>query len=142
VFIDYSGSEMTNPSKLDARYGRQARTPGSRRRNIVIASAAGFLVVLGWFIWANPVHIGGVASGEVTSQTIVDDQHVSLTFTVTAEANRAVACALKAQDLGFNIVGWKVVEFPASDQANRSFTEQVITIRKAVNGLVADCWLT
>jgi hypothetical protein len=142
VFIDYSGSEMTNPSKLDGRYGRQAHTTGSRRRNIILASVAGLAIVLGWFIWANPVHIGGVASGEVTSQTIVDEHHVSLTFTVTAEANRTVACALKAQDLGFNIVGWKVVEFPASDQPNRSFTSQVITIRRAVNGLVADCWLT
>jgi hypothetical protein len=111
-------------------------------RNIVIASVVGFALVGGWFVWANPVKIGGVATGEVTSQTIVDATHVSLTFTVTAETNRKVACALKAQDVAFNVVGWKVVEFAPSPEPNRSFTEQVITIRKAVNGLVADCWLT
>lgn len=133
---------MTNPSKLDARYGRKAKDTRSSRRNIVFASLGGILIVAIWFIWANPLHLGATAVGEVTSETVVDDQHISLTFTVTAEVNRSGACALKAQDLGFNIVGWKVVEFEASDKPTRVISEQVQTIRKAVNGLVADCWLT
>ncbi len=133
---------MTNPSNLDARYGRATRSRGSRRTRILIASLVGLAIVLTWFIWANPVHFGQSVEGNATSQSIIDERHTAITFEVTAEVGRSVACALVAKDLSFDIVGWKVFEYPASTEPTRSFTEQVLTTKRPVTGLVADCWLT
>ena len=133
---------MTNPSNLDERYGRVPQSRSSRRARILISSAVGLALVLAWFIWANPVHFGQSVEGNATSHTIVDDHHTSVTFEVTAETGRSVACALVAKDLSFDVVGWKVFAYPASDQPTRSFTEQLLTTKRPVTGLVADCWLT
>lgn len=133
---------MTNPSKLDARYGRKQRSATSRRWAIIIPAIVAIALVATWYFWANPNKFGQLVSGEATAHNVIDAEHISVSFSVTAEPGRAVACAIKAQDLGFNVVGWKVFEYPASDQPTRAFTEQVLTVRKAVTGLVADCWLT
>ena len=42
----------------------------------------------------------------------------------------------------FTIVGWKVVEIPASDRHLRSFTETIRVAREANTGLISSCWLT
>jgi len=133
---------MTNQEVLDARYGRVSRTRSSRRRPIVISSLAGAVLVLTWFIWANPTHIGGMVGVEVASHTIVDATHTKVSFKVIAQPGRSVACAVAAKDRGFNVVGWKVFEYPASIETSRSFTEEILTIREPVTGLVEDCWLT
>jgi hypothetical protein len=41
----------------------------------------------------------------------------------------------------FAVVGWKVIEVPPSDLANRSFTEVVRTSELATTGLISNCWL-
>jgi hypothetical protein len=133
---------MTNPSQLDARYGRKHPSASRRRWAVIVPAAAAIILVTLWYFWANPNKFGQLVSGEETAHQVIDERHMSVTISVTAEAGRSVACAIKAQDLGFNVVGWKVFEYPASTQPTRSFTEQVRTTRKAVTGLVADCWLT
>jgi hypothetical protein len=133
---------MTNPSALDARYGRKQRSAASRRWAIIVPAIIVVALVATWYFWANPNKFGQLVQGEATGHSVIDDTHISVSFDVTAEAGRSVACAIKAQDLGFNVVGWKVFVYPATTEAKRSFTEQVVTVRKAVTGLVADCWLT
>lgn len=133
---------MTNPSQLDARYGRKQRSVASRRLAIIVPAAVAVALVATWYFWANPNQFGNTVSGETTAHTVLDSKHISVSFNVTAEAGRSVACAIKAQDLGFSVVGWKVFEYPASTDVTRSFTEHILTTRKAVTGLVADCWLT
>lgn len=133
---------MTSPSNLDARYGRKTRSVASRRWLLISAAVAGLALVATWYLWANPNQFGNLVKGVASGYAIIDDQHISVTFTVTSEPGRPVACALKAQDLGFNVVGWKVFEYPATSETKRTVTEQVLTVRKAVSGLVAHCWLT
>ncbi len=133
---------MTNQEVLNARYGRAPRSRSSRRWRIVIASVAGAALLLTWFLWANPARIGVMVSVDVTSHTVVDASHTKVTFKVTAQPGHAVACAVSAKDLGFNVVGWKVFTYPASPETSRTFTEEILTIRKPVSGLVEDCWLT
>ena len=133
---------MTNPRNLDARYGRVRRSRASRRMRILVASLIAAALVLAWFIWANPVHFGQSVEGAALSHRIVDDTHTSVTFEVTAEAGRRVACAISAKNLSFEIVGWKVFVYPASTQVKRTFTETILTTRRPVTGLVEDCWLT
>jgi hypothetical protein len=40
------------------------------------------------------------------------------------------------------VVGWKVVEIPASDRHLRTFTDTVRVAREANTGLISRCWLT
>ena len=51
------------------------------------------------------------------------------------------ACIVQALNEDFTVVGWKVVEIPASDRPLRTFTERVRTAQEANTGLVQGCWL-
>jgi hypothetical protein len=130
-------------SVLDTRYGR---TPDRRRRTrfVAIAAAAGVLVVVvAWVIW---VGLLGPASG-LDSRTLgysvqAGNAAVEVRYEVTVDAGRAASCALEAMNADFEIVGWKIVDLPASTQGTRQFTEVLRTSEPPVTGLIYRCWLT
>jgi hypothetical protein len=130
-------------STLEARYGR---TPGDRRRGRVIAAIAAtgvVIVVVAWVLW---VGLLGPASG-LDSRTLgysvqAGDAAVEVRYEVTVDAGRAASCALQAMNADFEIVGWKVVELPASTRGTRQFTEVLRTSEPPVTGLIYRCWLT
>ena len=132
---------MTDRARLDARYGR---APMSRRGRILawMLPFSGLAVVLlAWVLWANPFGFGDAVDGKDLTHTIVDSSTVSVQFQLTAQPGRKAACAVKAMDREFSIVGWRVVEYPASTEFIRTFSEKVTTVKPAVTGLVASCWL-
>ena len=127
---------------LAARYGR---TPGSRRRRIVVAVGVGAAVLataVVWVIWVGL--LGPAAALEVrdTGFSIAADESVDIRFEVTTEPGTAVSCALQALNPQFAIVGWKIVEIPPSDDRARAFEVNVRTVEAATTGLIYRCWLT
>ena len=52
------------------------------------------------------------------------------------------SCALEALNEKYAVIGWKIVELPASSERTRSFTDVVRTSEPAVTGLIYRCWLT
>jgi len=134
---------VSTPTALEARYGR---TPGRRRRGLVIAllAAAGvLLVVVAWVVW---VGLFGPASG-LDSRTLgytvqPGDAAVEVRYEVTVDAGLTASCALQAMNADFEIVGWKVVDLTAADIATRQFSEVVRTSEPPVTGLIYRCWLT
>ncbi|SFS08677.1 protein of unknown function [Microbacterium sp. cf046] len=130
---------MTTQDMLDERYGR-ASSP--RRRwtiGIVIAIAA---VVVGLFAWMTVASTLDDVHVDTTGFTVDDPRTVTLAFQITAPAGRSVACALEAQDEEHGIVGWKIVELPASELRERAFREVIPTTAEATTGLVNACWVT
>lgn len=127
---------MTTPAQLDERYGR-----GPRRRlpwiigGIVAAAVVG---VAGWYTVrgsAEAVDITGLGF-------VLNDEHtVTVKFQITSPTDRPVHCIIEAQDEEFGIVGWRVVEYPASSAHARAFEERVPTIGEATTGLVNSCWV-
>lgn len=128
---------------LDARYGR---TRGSRRRALVLAWSAGIGIVLvfaAWLVWGGAL-TGASASFEARDLgfRIVDDREVIVDWEFTVEPGTEAACAVHALNATYAIVGWEVVELPASDTRTRRFSEPLLTTEAAVTGLIYRCWLT
>ncbi|WP_460775047.1 DUF4307 domain-containing protein [Microbacterium sp. GXF7504] len=128
---------MTTQQMLDDRYGRTNR---GRRFWIVFAAVALTIAVAGtaWFALSAS---SGTADASTTSFDLVDDHTVTVGFQVSAPAGSPIACAIEAQDEEHGIVGWRIVEYPASDRHTRSFTETVPVLSPAATGLVNSCWV-
>ena len=130
---------MTTQDMLDERYGR---TSSPRKRwtiGIIIAIAA---VLVGLFAWMTIAGSLDDVDVDTTGFAVEDQRSVALAFQISVPEGRTVACALEAQDEDHGVVGWKIVEYPASDLRARAFRESIPTTAEATTGLVSDCWVT
>ncbi|HWM16566.1 MAG TPA: DUF4307 domain-containing protein [Microbacterium sp.] len=130
---------MTTQDMLDERYGR---TSSPRRRwviGIVIAVAA---IAVGLFAWMTVGSTLDDVDADTTGFTVTDPRSITVAFQFTAPEGRTVACALEAQDEEHGVVGWKIVEYPASELRTRAFNETIPTTAEATTGLVNSCWVT
>jgi hypothetical protein len=127
---------------IDARYGR---TPDGIRRSrllaIVVASGV-LVVVVAWVVWAGLLGPQAGLGTRDLGYELQDESTIQVRYEVTVDAGRTTSCAVQALNSDFGIVGWKVVEIPASDRATRQFTEILRTSEPAVTGLIYRCWLT
>lgn len=130
---------MTTQDMLDERYGR---TRSVASRWIVWVAAVAGAAAIGWFVWTTIAGTLDDVGLDNTGYEIVDERSVVVSFQITAPVGRSVACALEAQDVEHGVVGWRVVEFPASDQHARAFRETIPTTALATTGLVNSCWVT
>ncbi|KQM58057.1 MULTISPECIES: DUF4307 domain-containing protein [unclassified Agreia] len=127
---------------LAIRYGR-TRANSRRTRVIALITAAVFAVVLvGWVVWAGLDNSGAELEAKDTGHTVIDEHSVSIDFLLTVPKGSTSSCALQAQSAKFAIVGWKVIDIPASDKATRGITETIRTTEQSVTGLIYRCWLT
>jgi hypothetical protein len=51
-----------------------------------------------------------------------------------------VVCAVEALDEKFGVVGWKLVELPASTERIRHLEARVRITQPATTGLIHSCW--
>ncbi len=131
-------------AQLDARYGR---TPDRRRRAFVATIAVSLVLAFsGWLVWIGVA--GGLVGGQApfesndTGYTVVSDREVIVTWDFTVSPGTAARCAVQALGPTFSIVGWKIVELPASTARTRQLTETLRTTERATSGLIFRCWLT
>jgi hypothetical protein len=137
-----AGTASASNTALDARYGR---TPGAKRRDrwiILVAAVLFVLVFAAWVVWAGLDNGQGSLDSQDIGHRIVDDSSVSVTWQVSVTAGTPVSCALQAQNAAHAIVGWKIVELPASGAYTTQYTEVVRTAQRGVTGLIYRCWLT
>ena len=80
-------------------------------------------------------------SSATSLDIIVDDRTVEVSFDLTVPTGRDAACAVQALNEQSAVVGWLVVEYPASSDRFRSYTETVRTTELATTGLISSCWL-
>ncbi len=132
---------MSTDHLLEERYGR---TPSRRRRTRLVAWVAGSavaVVVIAWVLWAGLDGTNATVATQDIAHTVIDDSHVEVRYDVTLPRGEGALCAVQALSDKFAVVGWKVIEVPPSDLANRSFTEIVRTSELATTGLISNCWL-
>ncbi|MHC2999399.1 DUF4307 domain-containing protein [Microbacterium sp. HJ5] len=130
---------MTTQDMLDERYGR-TRSPA--RRWIVGVAIAIAAAVVGLFAWFAVSSSLDSVDADTTGFEVVDARSVVLGFQVTAPTGRDIACAIEAQDEEHGVVGWRVVELPASEEHSRAFREEIRTTALATTGFVNSCWVT
>lgn len=136
--------EQAQADALDERYGRAPKT-GGRSWWLAGAAIAIAAIAVAWYAWAGPGSAPPATSSvqaSVSASRVVDEHHIGVTFTVSAPADRHVACAVNAKSEDFSIVGWKIVQFPASDKQSRTLTELLRTTSLSTAGFVDSCWLT
>lgn len=123
---------------LDDRYGRR-RGPGRRVRWIIGGILAAILV--GYVAWTTVASAIDSVDVDTTGFQVNDARSVSVGFQITGRTGVPVACALEAQDTEHGVVGWRVVEYPASEDHTRAFRETFPTTAEATTGFVTSCWI-
>ncbi len=132
--------QVTTKQQLDDRYGRGPR-PGRRRAFWIIVGAIAVASVggLSWLTVSNSLDDVGY---DETGFELVDARTVTVSFQATPPAGMSFACALQALDEDFGIVGWRVIEYPASETITRTFVETIPTVAQATTGTLHSCWAT
>jgi hypothetical protein len=128
---------------LAARYGR-TNAHRARDRLLLVGGAVAFAVVLvAWVVWAGLDGQKPTVEATDTGHVLMNEQRaVEVTWTLSVPPGNETACIVQAFDEDFTVVGWRVVEIPASDRHLRSLTETVRVAREANTGLISRCWLT
>jgi hypothetical protein len=135
------GASAAASVDLERRYGR---TPDRRRRErwILGGAALAFAVVLvAWVVWAGLDGSRPQVQATDLGHRLIDDHSVEETWRLSVPAGNETACVVQAYNEDFTIVGWKIVEIPASERPLRTFTETVRTALEPNTGLVSECWL-
>ena len=135
---------MTVPESdvIAARYGR---TRGNRTRDrllLIVAAAFAAIVLVAWVVWAGLD--GQKPQIEVTDtghRLINDERAVEVSWNLSVPPGNDTACIVQALNEDFTVVGWKVIEVPASTLHIRSLTETVRVAQEANTGLIYHCWL-
>ena len=127
---------MTTARELDERYGRTGRRPLPWIIGGVIAVAV--VVFFGWTTVAKQMN---AVDASDLGFTVVDAHSVDLRFQFTAPRGKDVACAVEALDVEFGVVGWKIIEFPASESHTQGVQVSIPTVAEATTGLVKSCWV-
>ena len=129
---------MTNPQDILAtRYGKgKATSKGQRYAFIALGSA----LVLGFIGWAayTSVANAGAPQSQMFAFTIVDAQHSTATFEVTASGSGKATCAIQAQAQDFSVVGYKEVKLDKVPSGRVTVT--VNTTSEPVSVSIDRCW--
>ncbi|MCU1543258.1 MAG: hypothetical protein JWM50_1123 [Microbacteriaceae bacterium] len=138
----HAAAAEADAADLAARYGR---TPGSLRKKRWIAGIVGATVavaVVAWVVWVGLFSGTSEIEVEDTGHSVVSDSLVQVRYQLTVEPGETVSCAAQALNSTFGVVGWKVVDVPASDRRTRTLGVDVRTTELPVTGLIYRCWLT
>ncbi|MBS0023535.1 DUF4307 domain-containing protein [Microbacterium paraoxydans] len=127
---------MTTATELDERYGRTRR----RRLPWIIGGSIA-LLLLGALAWMTVAQSMTSVDADDLGFELVDEHAVDVRFQVTGVQGKDVVCVLEALDEEFGVVGWKVVELPASDRHSQTRSERIPTVAEATTGLVNTCWV-
>ncbi|GAA2028724.1 hypothetical protein GCM10009819_10490 [Agromyces tropicus] len=131
----------TTAQALAERYGRTRRRR-RRERLILVGAAIAFAVVLGaWVVWAGLDGSRPQVQATDLGHRLLDSRAVEVTWRLSVPAGTDTACIVQALNEDFTVVGWKVVEIPASERPLRTFTETVRTAQEANTGLISQCWV-
>ena len=134
-------AEHTASEDLDDRYGRTPQATRRKRLFFIVAVGA-FAVVFGaWLLWAGLFATGAQFQTRDTGYSNVTDNSIDVHFALTVDSGTEIRCAVQAMNSSFSVIGWKIIDIPASSSNTRNLVETVRTSEKPVTGLIHHCWL-
>ena len=126
---------VTEPSALDARYGRRPTSP--RRVRLLAALGVAVLVALVavLYVWSQA---GRGLQVTVSGYTVVSDAETTVSISVIKGEGQRVSCRVVAENRYTDVVGSLDVELPAEGtQVSRTVT--LPTRERAVVGAIDSC---
>jgi Domain of unknown function (DUF4307) len=126
---------------LDARYGRTPQLRRRRRWFGIAAAVAVAAVFAAWVVWAGFSGTAHVLEAQDIGYTKVGDDQIMVRWELTVDPGTEVQCAVKALDERYEIVGWDVVDIPASEELTRPMAHTMRIVAPATTGLISSCWL-
>ena len=100
-------------------------------------------MLVAWVVWAGLDGSKPPVEATDTGHRLMNDERaVEVSWNLSVPPGNETACIVQALNEDFTVVGWKVVEIPASDAPLRTFTETVRVAQPANTGLISRCWLT
>src|SRR5690606_16453145 len=100
---------VTTALQLDERYGRTRR----KRAPWIIVGVLALVAVVA-LSWVTISQTMNTVDVDDLGFEVVDEHSVSVSFQITGKPGSDVVCALEALDEEFGVVGWKIVELPAT----------------------------
>jgi len=131
----------TTQQRLDERYGRTPSDDQRSRRILIAGAVVLALVLTGWIVW------GGLSGTNASLETRdlgysgATETSLTVQWEVSVPPGTEVRCALQALNSSFGIVGWSIVDIPASTERTRVFAQELRTAEPPVTGLPYRCWL-
>lgn len=132
-------TDLAVQRELDERYGR-TRNPRARLIGWIVIGTLG-AALAGWVAWSTVVRSIDSVDIDPLGFSEVDAHGITVDFQVTLRRGAATTCVIEALDTEHGVVGWRVVEYPASDDHTRRFSERVPTVAEATTGLATSCWI-
>ncbi len=132
----------TTQQLLDERYGRTPDAERRTRRLMIIAGVVFAAVFTAWVVWGGLSGTNAELEVRELGYANVTDTSIEVRWEVSVEPGTTVSCAVQALNESFGIVGWRIVELPASPERTRVFVETIRTAEPPVTGLPYRCWLT
>ena len=132
----------TTQQLLDERYGRTPDAERRTRRLMIIAGIVFAAVFTAWVVWGGLSGTNAELEVRDLGYANVTDTSIEVRWEVSVEPGTTVSCAVQALNESFGIVGWRIVELPASADRTRVFVETIRTAEPPVTGLPYRCWLT
>lgn len=134
-----SATQQNTTQLLQDRYGKtQMRL---RDKRVAWAGASGLVIAGLIFLFFGGWNQTSTIDTRDISYDVVNDTTVQVKTQVTAPQDTPVNCAFEALSPSYAVVGYKVVELPASSQRTRIITVNMVTTTPATTGAVRDCWL-
>ncbi len=137
-----TSTPTTTQQRLDERYGR---TPGAERRTrrlMVVAGIVFAAVFTAWVVWGGLSGTNAELEVRDLGYANVTDTSIDVRWEVSVAPGTPVGCAVQALNESFGIVGWRIIELPASPERTRVLVETIRTAERAVTGLPYRCWLS
>lgn len=131
-------------SELEAESPKKrVKTPLTKGRIAVILAASLLIICFSIFTVASTIAGSRQVKTQDVGFEILNDQQISVQFTVTtpAKITEPTTCAVQALNQQFAIVGYREVSLAPETPAGQVIDVRVNTTELAVSGLVDYCWL-
>ncbi len=136
-----TSATATTQQRLDERYGRTPDAERRTRRLMVVAGVVFAAVFTAWVVWGGLSGTNAELEVRELGYANVTDTSIDVRWEVSVAPGTRVTCAVQALNESFGIVGWRIIEVPASSQRTRVLVETIRTAEPPVTGLPYRCWL-
>lgn len=122
------------------RYGRRRDPFGSHPRRWIIALIALIVGVIGFWAATSLTPQANLQTATVRFE-VPDSNRATIDARIVVAPGTPLACAFQASNASSTIVGYQVIQLPASEEPSRVVAAELRTTQAATLAEVKECWV-